>query len=61
MKRINPNTMLERARAARVYIDSSRGSPDHVAKLEVAAFLDIFHPDMSEDRQREIVNSMRKE
>lgn len=58
-KRRNETTdqWLARVRAAREYVNRATASPRHQAQAEMAAFLELFHPDMPEDRRRELIRS----
>lgn len=49
---------LERAQAARAYIGERRADgfgESHHDALRMAAFLDIFHPELSEEKVRKLV------
>ena len=41
--------MFERVRAAKAYI-SSANNPEKQAKLELAAFMSIFHPEKQDEK-----------
>jgi hypothetical protein len=47
--------LMERTRAARCYADTRAHDPG----IEMAGFLAIFHPDMDEERRRELVRAAR--
>lgn len=47
--------MMSRTRAALAFVNGNRGTE----ALKMAAFLAIFHPEMSEEKTRELVQSKR--
>lgn len=51
---------MERVAAARCYL-TSVNSPDRNRELELAAFMGIFHPEVSDDKVREMRRSLRKD
>lgn len=42
-KEIDRDELFERMRAAKTYANTAR-NPEHQEELELAAFMDIFHP-----------------
>lgn len=51
------NLMMQRAEAASSWINRVEGR--RKPELEMWAFLSVFHPEMTTDRQREVIRSMR--
>jgi hypothetical protein len=49
----NLSRQMDRARAARCYLDTGRQNK----KLEVAAFLSVFHPEMSNTQTQAIISA----
>jgi len=54
-RKLRGPSQLERVRAARAIIHSRRDSE----AMALTAFMEIFHPDYSEDKKRELVADVR--
>lgn len=50
-KRLPGHSQLERVRAARAFLHSTMGTETRALR----AFMDIFHPEVSQDRVRDLV------
>ena len=51
-------TQMDRTRAAVCFLNSGSGHNGSGSKM--AAFLDIFHPELSEEKTRELINDARE-
>ena len=53
-KRMERDKIMERARANRCMVDAYNHHRD-AAKMEMAGFLDLMHPEMSDERKRKLI------
>lgn len=51
--------MMNRVAAARTYIDRTVTSPQTQEDLELAAFMSIFHPEVSQERVAGMIRDRR--
>lgn len=49
---VDRDKLMDQTRAARCYVDQVRGG---AADAEMAALLALFHPELSEEKRRELV------
>lgn len=54
----SPPTMMDRTRAARAYVNQAKHGDS--GDLEMYAFMAIFHPEVSDDKVRELVRGRRR-
>jgi hypothetical protein len=54
-KRLKGPSQMDRVHAARAMLHSTMGSET----MALRAFMDIFHPEVSQDRVRELVNDLK--
>lgn len=47
--------LMEQVAAARCYIDRATSNPETQRKLEISAFMSIFHPEYTDEQVRELV------
>jgi len=53
---VDPDTLMVRTIAARRYVNGTLGMNDEQnRKLEMAAFLNLFHSDLDEDTKRKLI------
>lgn len=56
-KKLKGPSQLERVRAARAMLDTKRGGSE---SMKMAAFLDIFHPDISDEQRLGLMQNARE-
>ena len=57
---VPPDEIMMRVRQNRTIVDALAGrNPDENAARELAGFLDVFHPDMDDNRKQDLVNERR--
>lgn len=49
-------TLMDRTRAAVAYVNTKHGD---AAAVEMAAFLELFHPEMPDDKKRELIRAAK--
>lgn len=52
------DNLMERAEAARCFVDRAVYSPRDQRRLELSAFMSIFHPEYSDDRVRNMMRQL---
>lgn len=58
-KPIERDDLMARTRAAVAYVGRTGNSAERQAELEMAAFMSLFHPEVSDDTVRDLVQDAR--
>jgi hypothetical protein len=52
--------IFQRVAAARCYVDRAVSNPDTQTKLELHAFMAIFHPEVPHEKVRDLARDLKK-